>query len=60
MKMYLTRNKRSNKLILHFDKPRCLNNQAWVSDDREIQLNDAEYDVTFENSPMEVELKLIK
>lgn len=59
-KMYLTRNKRSYKLILHFDKPRCINNQAWVSDDRAVQLNDAEYDVSFENSPMEVELVLKK
>ena len=59
-KMYLTRNKRSNKLILHFDKPRCINNQAWVSDDRAVQLNDDDYDITFEESPVEVELVLNK
>lgn len=59
-KMYLTRNKRSYKLILHFTKPECIGNQAWVSDERAVQLNDADYDITFEESPVEVELQLIE
>lgn len=59
-KMYLTRNKRSYKLILHFEKPTCVGNQAWISDDRAVQLNDDDYDTTFEESPVEVELKLIE
>lgn len=58
--MYLTRNKRSYKLILHFEKPICVGNQAWISDDRAVQLNDDDYDITFEQSPVEVELKLIE
>lgn len=60
MKMYLTRNKRSYKLILHFAKPKCIGNQAWVSDERAVQLNDADYDVIFEQSPVEVELVIKK
>ena len=59
-KMYLTRNKRSYKLILHFAKPECIGNQAWVSDERAVQLNDDDYDITFEQSPVEVELVIKK
>ena len=59
-KMYLTRNKRSYKLILHFEKPKCIGNQAWVSDERAVQLNDDDYDVTFEEGPVEVELVIKK
>ena len=58
--MYLTRNKRSYKLILHFAKPTCVGSQAWISDDRAVQLNDADYDITFEESPVEVELVIKK
>lgn len=59
-KMYLTRNKRSFRLILHFIKPVCVNDQAWVSDSRAVPLNDDEYDITFEESPTEVELVIKK
>ena len=55
-----TRNKRSFRLILHFIKPVCVNDQAWISDDRAVQLNDNDSDVTFEESPVEVELVIKK
>ena len=59
MKMWIARDRRGTRLTLHSDKP------IWVEEHRvwgyfyRADLNDKEFpEVTFENSPMEVELKL--
>lgn len=57
MDLYLTRSKRSYKLFLHFEKPECIGGQAWVSKGM-VQLDDNDYDIIFEDSPIKV--KLIK
>lgn len=66
MKMYIARTK-GNVLTLHQSKPRrvkishCSNEFFWASDvDTQSFLNKNLFpEVTFENSPQEVELKLL-
>ena len=60
MKMYIARDKNGN-LFLHRDRPHLFRLcGVWDSDDY-FRLDKVDFpEVTFENSPMEVELKLIE
>ena len=56
MKMWITRD--CNGLFLHYEYPTP--DKKWMYYSR-MQLDDTDFpEVTFENSPMEVELKLIE
>ena len=58
MKMYIARDD-SQDICLHTERPRLLNGY-WNSDNF-FMLEKSDFpEVTFENSPMEVELKLIE
>lgn len=58
MKMWIARDF-NNHIFLHYERPR-LRGEVWDSDNWFI-LEDTDFpEVTFENSPMEVELKLIE
>ena len=62
MKLFITRDS-SGDLFLHAEKPRLLKdiyNEMWCSDNWVILKKESFPEVTFENSPMEVELKLIE
>ena len=62
MKTWITRD--CNGLFLHYNYPRhCFyyDKEWWDSGDCKMQLDDTDFpEVTFENSPMEVELVLKK
>jgi hypothetical protein len=59
MKIWIARDK-SGSLWLHFSRPELVENGCWDSDDF-WPLEGREYpEVTFENSPQEVELKLVE
>lgn len=59
MKLWLARNK-SGTLVLWFNKP-VKQDDSWYNNDGFFILESDQFlEVTFENSPMEVELKLVK
>ena len=59
MKLWITRNK-SGTLVLWFNKP-VKQGEEWYSNDGFFILDYVQFpEVTFENSPQEVEIKLIK
>lgn len=59
MKLYIARDE-CGSLWIHRGRPKLGTNGCWVSDDF-WQLEERDYpEVTFENSPQEVELKLIE
>jgi hypothetical protein len=60
MKMYVARDP-NNVICLHLEKPTLRNDAiGWLSSDWMILNEDLFPEVTFENSPQEVELKLIE
>lgn len=59
VKMYIARDE-CGSLWIHRGRPKLETNGCWISDDF-WQLEERDYlEVTFENSPQEVELKLIE
>lgn len=59
MKLWITRNK-NNTLVLWFNKP-MKQGETWYNNDGFFILDSNQFSqVTFENSPKEVELKLIE
>ena len=60
MKLWIARDYMFNSLYLYKNKPE-LDGDRWISDDGMYSIDDDLFpEVTFENSPMEVELKLKK
>lgn len=60
MKMWIARDLRFNGLYLYKEKP-VLDGNMWFSEDYPYTIDNLLFpEVTFENSPMEVELKLKK
>ena len=58
MKLWVTRDK-DGILIIHFYEP-IIDGFGWVSLDYRVINEDMFPEVTFENSPQQVELKLVK
>lgn len=58
MKLWIARDK-DGTLLIHFYKP-IIDGLEWVSLDNRIIDKNLFPEVTFENSPQEVELKLVK
>ena len=60
MKMWIARDLRFNELYLYKEKP-VLDGDIWFSEDYTYAIDDLLFpEVTFENSPMEVELVIKK
>ena len=60
MKMWIARDLRFKWLYLYKEKP-ILDDDIWFSEDNMYNIDNSLFpEVTFENSPMEVELKLIE
>lgn len=59
MKLYIARDK-DGSLCLHDEEPHCSENGVWYSPKQLMYLPKNEYlEITFENSPQQVELKPI-
>ena len=58
MKLWVTRDK-DGMLLIHFYEP-IMDGLEWISLDYRVINEDMFSEVTFENSPQQVELKLIK
>ena len=60
MKMWIARDK-NGTLALHESEPYCPYNNTWHNSNQEFYLDDDLFpEVTFENSPQKIEIKLVK